>query len=148
MTDTKHDYKVQGKKNRKAGKDFEKVVQKDLTNNGWIVFRNSNNCEQVSNDSEDGKVFVFCQTKVKFNPFTRMPMMLQSGFPDFVIVKKFMCNECVEPCGFEVQFVECKLNGRLSPIEKEKVEFIKSVLGIKVLLASKTADGKISYLEL
>ena len=153
-----HDYKKQGKKNRKAGKDFEKKVQADLTKSGWITFRNTcdvefmnkNDMIKIQKNGKEKIVYeytngVFKQAKMKFNPFTKRPMSLQSGFPDFLIIKLHTCNECIEPCGFEVHFVECKINEKLINIEKQKIEWIKNNLKIKSIIASKTADGKIKY---
>jgi hypothetical protein len=143
------DYKKQGKKNRASGKAFELRVRKDLESQGWIVFRNSNDCEQVSDDPEDGKGFIFKQAKTKWNPFTRAPMSIQSGFPDFICIKYFpgvMGYQPVVSNLFWVQFVECKINSYLSKEEKEKVEWIKTNLHIDIFVASKGEKrGVINY---
>jgi len=151
----KHDYKKQGKANRAAGKRFELKVREDLENKGWIVFRNSNDVEYSKeedvgiNEEVGDKIFKsdvqtirfvkFKQAKSKWNPFTKMPMSIQSGFPDFV---------CIIYRGtyFEVQFVECKVNGMLSKIERDKVEWIKANLKIPLIVARRgDKRGKIIY---
>ena len=80
-----HDYKKQGRLNRAAGKRFELKVKADLESKGWIVFRNSNDVEQI--DTKNGQHIQFKQAKTKWNPFTRTPMTIQSGFPDFVCIR-------------------------------------------------------------
>jgi hypothetical protein len=120
----------QGKKNRASGKRFELIVRKDLESKGWIVFRNSNDVEEATSSNplewEGGMIF---------NPFTHRPMMTQSGFPDFIVIKS-------EEEGWIVQFVECKVNGILDKKEKQKVEWIRKVVKISVVVASKIKEGR------
>jgi hypothetical protein len=175
----------EGRTSRAAGKDFEKRVQADLESKGWIVFRNSNDVEfmegvitKISGDPnvikgtdtitntpyKDG---IFKQAKTKWNFYTKMPMSLQSGFPDFVCIK--ICQNYVviesendnpypshatkflndySRKAFEVQFVECKTNGLLDKKEKEKIEWIKNNLKIPVIIAIKQKEKgriKIEY---
>ena len=102
----------------------------------------------------------FKQAKSKWNPFTKMPMTIQSGFPDFVCVDKgassdkvmgLKCllthkKELLYEQGWGVIFIECKSNGQLSKIEKEKINWIKDNLHIDVFVASKgDKRGKIKY---
>lgn len=118
------DKRKQGKRNRAAGKRFELKVRADLESKGWIVFRNSM-------DVKDGK---FKQTTGHWNPFTRTIMMNSSGFPDFIGI-------VIGPNGSnQIEFFECKVNGKLDKIEKEKIEWIKNNLKIQVNIASK--NGK------
>jgi hypothetical protein len=128
----------QGRKNRRDGKSFELLVRKDLENKGFCVFRNSN-------DVVDG---VFRQAKSKWNPFTKMPMTLQSGFPDYLVIKRQACGNCVahgfEDCGWMAQFIECKKGKYLDKDEKEKVQWIISKLHIPVCVAH-SKDKKIIY---
>jgi hypothetical protein len=136
------DFVAQGKRNRRKGKHFEIVVRQDLEKKGWLVFRNSN-------DVVEG---VFRQAKSKWNPFTKMPMTMQSGFPDFLIVRRQTCGNCVAhgfgDCGWTVQFVECKTGKYLSKEEKEKVEWIKTNLKIQVSVSYKGKKrGVIEYEE-
>jgi len=150
------DRKKLGKKGRAAGKRFELKVRADLEKQGWTVFRNSNDVEFVPYecDKENCAVMhlpqgIFKQAKSKWNFFTKMPMTLQSGFPDFVCVK---CHEGWDTYAagcFEVQFVECKLERNIDKIEKEKVEWIKSNLHIPVFLARKGEKrGTVKYEEI
>lgn len=206
------DYKKQGKKNRAAGKRFELKVREDLEKQGWIVFRNNNDVEihnpnnstavrgrmsvvdvKINQEGEEPDcrnagngskpTFIFKQAKSKWNPFTKAPMTLQSGFPDFICVKtskvikplifkfpetyvsqeevdKFIkkleeiYKEQVVVYGGEVEhievpqikFIECKVNGQLSKIEKEKVEWIEQNLHIPVFVATKGEKrGVIEY---
>lgn len=163
------DYKKQGKKNRAAGKAFELKVRKSLENSGWLVFRNSNDVEiskdVVINANEDTSMDAFnrkrfCQAKSKWNPFTRNVMMMQSGFPDFLAIRlmkkdcpfkstiKVNTNEPQEVSLSVTIFVECKTNGTLSKIEKEKVQWILDNLHIPVFVASKGEKrGTIIYEE-
>lgn len=135
-----------GKHSRAAGKRFEIKVREDLEKNGWIVFKNTNDVkfeEFATPDNKYGGVgrhgkFVAC--KPKFNPFTHSLMMNSGGFPDFICMRKTTCGNCIAhgfgPCGFEVMLVESKLNGVLDKAEKEKIDWIKSVLKISVVIAS------------
>lgn len=160
-TKPKHDYRKQGKKNRAAGKRFEIKVREDLEKQGWIVFRNSNDVEKklikkdnISLGTPEGAIMrlepeysKFSQAKSKWNPFTRSPMSIQSGFPDFVCIKLYIEDEGdkIEQF-FKVQFVECKVNNQLSKEEKEKVKWIKEHLKISVIVASKGEKrGTINY---
>jgi hypothetical protein len=147
----------QGKRNRAAGKRFELKVREDLEKNDWIVFRNSNDVEFEELPDDDGIPFTqgeFKQAKSKWNPFLKRAMMTQSGFPDFLILSEKTCWNCIAhhfgPCGYEVQFVECKggnkTNKYLSKEEKAKVEWIKKHLKIPVLVANKgDKRGEITY---
>jgi hypothetical protein len=155
------DYKKQGKKNRASGKAFELKVRADLESKGWIVFRNSNDVEfgkgsvlldLTKQDMKNGIVgkalcnsAKFSQAKSKWNPFTRRPMMTQSGFPDFVCVRlvpKEKISGLIQYPTWHIQFVECKVNGTLSKTEKEKIEWIKCDLQIPVFVASKEKEGR------
>lgn len=140
----KHDYKKQGKKNRAAGKRFEKKVEEDLESNGWIVMRFA---KQV--DLKQNKLI---NPKPHFNPFLKSISYAGTGFPDFICIKMFD-NYKIQTTGEEgyswlIQFVECKVNGTLSKIEKEKVEWILSNLHIPVFVANKGEKrGEIIYNE-
>lgn len=145
-----------GKKSRAAGKRFEIKVREDLEKKGWIVFRNSNDATpQVKKKSKDGSSeemlvpFVFKQAKSKWNPFTKMPMTMQSGFPDFVCIRQLEYKDIAiitKLNQWDVQFVECKLGKYLDKIEKEKVQWIKDNLKIPVIVASKGLKrGEINY---
>lgn len=108
----------QGKKNRLSGAAFERWVRKNLEDKGWIVFKNNNNVI-------DGE---YKQGKAKFNPVTHALMMNGQGFPDFLCIGKII---------HELQFIECKTNGRLSKEEKEKCKWIEYNLNIPIKIAYK-----------
>ena len=65
-----------------------------------------------------------------------------NGFPDFIAFKSLHM-------GFIVQGVECKSNGYLDKIEKEKcVWYLENNIFSKILIASKgTKRGEIKYVE-
>jgi len=146
-----HDYKKQGKRNRANGKAFELKVRADLESKGWIVFRNSNDVELVNEAilSKTGeRIGQFKQAKTKWNFFTKMPMSIQSGFPDFVCIRRITFEDG-KHVAWEVNFCECKINGHLSIIEKQKLDWIKTNLKISILIASKIKEGrkvKVNYI--
>lgn len=121
-----------GKKARKDGKAFEVLVRKELTEKGWIVCRFDNQVDLVNS------VGTLVQSKGKFNPFTRSMMMVSGGFPDFICFKLFLETDKV----WDIQLVECKINGYLDPVEREKIEWIKTNLKIPVFVASKIKEGR------
>ena len=113
-----------GRKSRAAGKRFEVKVRDDLEDKGWIVVRWNKNVEDNHLITSRGK----------FNPFTQRVQNMSSGFPDFL---------CIQLCfngSWNIQLVECKLKGKLSRIEKDKMVWIHYNLGIRCFIASK--DGK------
>jgi hypothetical protein len=149
-----------GKLNRAAGKRFELKVRADLEKNGWIVFRNSNDVQEIKskNPFEWEGGCAFKQTTGHWNPFTRTIMMSQSGFPDFICIKEGLFDTPMgikmrlTPPAFEIQFVECKGGDKkhkyLSAKEKAKVEWIKNNLKIPVLIANKGKKrGEIEYVN-
>jgi len=152
---TKTERQIQNKKNRASGKAFELKIRADLEKKGWIVFRNGNDVEEAKPKSsfewEGGCVFK--QAKMKWNFFTKRLMMTHSGFPDFICIKMFdsykIHSTGEEGFSWEVQFVECKVNGYLKPEEMEKVRWILEQLKIPIFVASKGIKrGEIKYLEM
>lgn len=99
------DYVAQGKANRKKGADFEIKVRKWLERQ-WDVVKYQNNVDL------DTKKFI--KAKQKF--IRGRGMGLGSGFPDFMVFDQK-----------KVFFVECKTNGTLSKIEKQKMQVIKDM---------------------
>ena len=61
-------------------------------------------------------------------------MMMGAGFPDFVCIK---VHDLSSPQTYNVQFVECKTNGTLDKIEKQKCKWMVEQ-GYNILIASKT----------
>ena len=111
----KIDKKKQGRNNRRRGKEFELKTRKDMESRGWTIFRNQND---VINGA-------FIQSKAKWNPFTRMPMSISTGFPDYLAISS----------NHDINFVECKRGKYLDKIEKEKCAWIEKHLDIPVLVA-------------
>jgi hypothetical protein len=146
-----------GKKSRRLGKAFELRVRHDLESKGWIVDRWSNNVELFKENSEDvagiisdGKAIYgkLISAKHTFNPFTKA-MSAGNGFPDFMAFKE---SDKGYIAGYDAIFnfklIECKTNGKLDKIEKEKIEWIKNALKIPCFVASKgTKRGEIIYTE-
>lgn len=140
----------QGKKNRASGKAFERKTREDLENKGWIIFRNFNNVEKI--DTPNGQTIKFKQSKPKFNPFTKSLMMIQSGMPDFLCIKQIEYKDIAvitKLKQWDVQFCECKSNGYLTPLEREKIEWIKNNLYIPVFIAKNGEKrGMVEYNEI
>lgn len=110
----------QGKRNRINGGIFERRVRKDLEEKGWIVDRVSNNV-----DLEENKCIV-----AKSNRFNMRSM----GFPDFMAY-----DNDADSDRYFVTYVECKINGQLSKIEKEKARwYLKNKYCGEFLVASKS----------
>ena len=153
----------QGKKNRAAGVRFELKVRKDLEEKKWLVDKWTNNIE-FHND-EDVNEFIFTIGKMvpAKNKFRGkgVPMMLGSGFPDFVCFRtectldcKKIDLECHEPCieknwkRYEVIGCEVKSNGILTKEEKAKAKwYLDNNVFSKILIASKGKRGEIEYKE-
>jgi hypothetical protein len=133
------DFKIQGKKNRRTGAEFEKKVRTDLESKGWIVCRWNNNIEI----KEENQVYTMKMIQAKSNRFN----MRTTGFPDFITFKLENeypgCNTHL----YEINGVECKSNGKLDRTEKDKCEWLlKNEIFKKILIASKTEEG-IEYTE-
>ena len=121
------DFEKQGKKNRREGGDFERKVRAWLEED-WVVDKFSSNV-----DLEEG---VFVKAKQKFNPFSKA-LGIGTGFPDFVCLKP-----SPEGKPHELMFVECKLNGKLSREEKEKMAWMEGE-GYCCWVAGQDEDGDV-----
>jgi len=138
------DKQKQGKKNRASGSAFELRVRKDLEEKGWIVDKWSNNVEfnyEADNFYKvpKGTTAKLIQAKNKWAGPNR-PMMLGSGFPDFLAFKK-----AFKPIGeqtdkvYEIIGVESKVNGYLDKAEREKCKWLlDNNIFSKILIARKT----------
>jgi hypothetical protein len=112
---------IQGKRNRLSGANFERRVRKDLEKKGFIVIKNPNN---IIKDK-------FTHGGSKYNPVTKRLLMNSGGFPDFICFKKVNNQNSIIG-------VECKSNGYLSRVEKEKCHwFLKHKTFEDLLIASK-----------
>jgi len=115
-----------GRKSRAAGKAFEKKVRTNLESRGFLVVRNDNDVK------EENGVLKFKQAKASWNPFTKRPNSISTGFPDFLVVNHT-----------NVFFVESKMSKYLDAEEKKKVEWIRNNLGLEVVVAYKKKRGVI-----
>jgi hypothetical protein len=131
----------QGKKNRASGAAFELRVRKDLEQKGWIVDKWTNNIE--FNIEHQGNAACVDPDEVivgKLHPARRKylgpgrPMVIGTGFPDFICIR---VHDLSSPQTYHVQFVECKSNGSLNKIEKQKCRWLIEQ-GYNVLIAEKT----------
>lgn len=127
------DYKTQGKKNKAAGTRFENRARTILERGGWTVAKWTNNVEfskeneafPINQISDNMGKLVKAKPKFSFNPALkrRLPVGMGSGFPDFICFRHNGFNGARE--GYEIMFVEVKMNGYLDPEEKKKVEWYK-----------------------
>lgn len=129
----KEDYVKQGKRNKRAGADFEKRTRDDLESNGWIVSKWQNNVkEDKCVPAKPGRY-----------------RMMQTGFPDFISYK---LDENSPFYIYDIIFVECKSNGYLKPEEKEKAKwYLKKGYCKKFFIAKKVKEKnriKIEYKEI
>ena len=128
--------KKQGKKNRAKGGEFEREVRADLVADGYIVDKFNNNIDLWI----EGEVVMggeFIQSKPYF--LRGRGMMMGAGFPDFIAFKKSLKGE-----GHEIILVECKLNGKLEKLEKQKMGWLESE-GFECWVASKDEFGDVLY---
>lgn len=157
----------QGKSDRKLGKDFERRVREDLEENGWITCRWDKNVEFTDDFFECQKLLPIggevpvgklIRSKAKFNPFTKRPMNISAGFPDFLCLQEtHNCNGSKSitiseigmiPSNWANFLVESKMSNKLDKVEKEKMEWIEKELKIPCFVAYKTLEGrkiKINY---
>ena len=115
----------QGKRNRRKGLEFERMVRKYIIGLGWVVDNWTNNI-----DLETGEI-----VQAKTNRF----MARSCGFPDFMTFKKAGDGEKGRDVCY-LQFVECKTNGKLSKIEKMKMNVLVKK-GFRCYVASKMENG-------
>lgn len=112
MTEEK---RIQGKKNRAAGKAFERKVRADLEEKGWTVSKWGNNVNLTLKKMEPAKS--------QFNPYFKRIIGEGSGFPDFITFRYGNSCDCGHECG-HIEGVECKLGKYLDAEEKEKCAWL------------------------
>lgn len=153
----KTEKQIQGKKNRQKGALFERQVRDKLIASGWFVIKNPNNV--IVEETQGGQHISFKQAKSKFNPFTKRPMMIGAGFPDFIAYElaryqyPILDIEGKESRGhlYSIIGIECKTNGYLSKDEKERCQWLlrKNIFSkIYVTSKSKEKRGKIVFKEI
>jgi len=122
----------QGKRNRRMGANFERRTRKDLEQKGWFVSKYQNNLDLEQNKMIPAKASRF--------------RLSTTGFPDFIAYKMYKTLTA------KIMFVECKINGKLSKIEKEKANwYLKNNVCSKFFIASKYKENgkvKINYEEI
>ena len=145
----KIDKKLQGKKNKAAGKAFEDRVYLDFEKKGWIVTRWMKNVELQKENSvevcgiphKDGFIYgklIPAKPKIRMIP-GKGPILVSTwtGFPDFAVLKKAGLRDD-NRYTYDAFGVECKINGKLDKSEKEKCKWLlKNNIFSKILIASK-----------
>ena len=120
---------IRGKRSKISGQKFERLVRKDLEENGWIVSKWMN---QV--DIKLGKLIPAKQGIFR---------LTSTGFPDFLAYEKLNGKSSI--VGYEV-----KSRGYLDKEEKEKCSWLlKNKIFSEIWIASKDKKqrGKIIYKE-
>lgn len=126
------DYKKQGAANRKKGSLFERKARRDLEEQGWTVSKWQNNIDLDKN----------CMHAARQKFIRGRGMGLGSGFPDFVAFMQKNSSRNAHP-NHMVVFIECKTNGYLSKIEKQKMQWLEDE-GFTCWIAY-DEDGKVGY---
>jgi hypothetical protein len=148
MNNVSLDKKKLGKKSRAEGKAFEPKVYQDLSEKGWIVNRWNNDiefdielCPASLAEYKKGKL-IPAKTKWRHTPRGMMPMNLSPGFPDYMVFKRYTINsDGSTSLGwyYDIIGVECKINGKLDKLEKEKCKwYLDNHIFSKILIAEKT----------
>ena len=169
MVETHEQAVTKGKKNRASGSTFEKRVRLDLESKGWIVDRWTNNVSDVYEQDIGEYVRDLIPAKAKWNNFTKTMMMGKGGFPDFVGFKLYppkieiennfiKMNDAelgyfMDGIGkskhiylktesnkyYEIIGVECKSNGTLTKLEKQKCQwYLNNNIFSRIDIAEKT----------
>lgn len=122
-----------GRKSRKKGDAFENIVRADLESKGWIVSKWNN---QV--DLENNKLI---PAKAKYNPFLKRVIRIGTGWPDFIAYR--LTSAIDGELIYEVIGVECKTNGYLDKIERDKSKWLlDNNIFSMFIIARKTKVGK------
>ena len=117
---TKEEQKAAGRKARRLGAKFERDTRKDMISKGWIVDKFTNNIDLDTQEI----------VQAKSNQFNSR----SCGFPDFLMFRPILNR-------YELIFVECKLHGRITKLEKQKLEFLRS-RGHKCYVAEQNDERK------
>lgn len=131
MTDPPIDKKKQGRLNRARGARHELKVRKFLQDEGWVVDKFGNNV-----DLEAGEII-----KAKTRFFRGRPLGIGVGFPDFIAFKKNLYGH------FSIIGVECKTNGTLSKLEKQKLQWYLEHKIFSFLYTALNENKKIVFRE-
>lgn len=158
MTKNKEELSKIRKKAKVDGAAFELRVRKDLTEKGWIVDKFGLNVEFEKFDliadlkikdkkiaEEQAKIrFAIINGKIPKGKLIQAknkwagpgrPMMMGAGFCDFVCFR----TDSIYHGLYEVIGVECKCNGYLTQLEKQKCRWLlDNQIFSKILIAEKT----------
>jgi len=143
------DKKEMGKKSRAKGKRFELKTKHDLESKGWIVLKWSKNVSFELNKKEYSNQagFNFGRLIDSKNLFRGkgIPLMLGSGFPDFIAFRLRFSNEYESY--YEIIGIESKMRGILDKLEKEKCQWLLEKNIFSKILVSKIGEkrGEIIY---
>ena len=142
---------ARGRSARVLGADFERRVRKDLEEDGWIIDKWSNQVEtELYNQPMFEEDWKLVPAKHKFQQ-NGIPFTIGVGFPDFIVFRLRGCSLCTARMGTSGKEnytnigVECKMNGKLSKIEKEKCRWLlNNNVFNSIKIAEKTKEkGKI-----
>jgi len=105
------DKQAQGRRNRRIGAQFERDIRKDMISKGWIVDKWTNNIDLQTDEI----------VQAKTNKF----MARSCGFPDFIMFR--ISGDGTVNKNYELKFIECKTNNKLSKEEKMKMEVLRKM---------------------
>lgn len=98
-------------------------------------------CEGPGCDKKIIGKLIQAKTKWRHTPRGMMPMNLNPGFPDYMMFKRYTIDSLGgEGLGsyYDIVGVECKINGKLDKLEKEKCQwYLDNHIFSKILIAEK-----------
>lgn len=130
----------QGKKNRAAGARFETKVRKDLEDHGWITDKWTKNVDLEKKE--------LVPARRKFIPGKGF-LGIGSGFPDFIAFRQIVGKKEEGWHAYRVIGVECKSNGFLDRVEKERCQFLLDKGVFRDILIARKGEkkGSIEYVD-
>ena len=147
------DFKKQGKDNRAKGSKTEAQVRAELEASGYIVCRWQNNVDLDTDYDAGGSMAIgkLVGAKPKYNPYKKMLMYSNVGFPDFVCIKGVgSIPKGYDYAGTVYKIIGCesKRNGYLDPEERQKAQWLLDHnIFNKFIVANKTEQGHIVYTD-
>jgi hypothetical protein len=144
---------AQGKKNRKSGSKTEAQVRAELEAQGYIVCRWQNNVQLDTDYDAGGSITIgkLVGAKPKYNPFKKMLMYSNVGFPDFLVIKRLGHMPKGPKFNYWIYsniMIESKRNGYLDPEERQKAQWLlDNNICNKFITAKKTKEGHIIYTD-
>ena len=169
---SKEERKKIGKKNRKSGSEWERIVRAELESNGWIVCKWANNiefrpefyceplpvlltsyppqyrCRRCGNTWFVNTKTPLCKQNGKLitakSKFNpfKRCMMASGGFPDFIAFRRIIVGN-TGIASYELMGVEAKSNGQLDKEEQLKCRwYLENNIFSRILIAQKEKIGK------